>query len=81
VAMLAVVPVEEGTAVGTAVLRGAEALGKVGPVLERLELRLGERVVVRDAWSRVALRDAEVGVQMRDQPRTGESTEPLLGGR
>ena len=43
VAVLAVVPVKEGTAVGATVLCGAEALGKVGPVLERLELRLGER--------------------------------------
>jgi len=35
VAMLAVVPVKEGAAVGAAVLRGSEALGEVRPVLER----------------------------------------------
>jgi hypothetical protein len=43
--------------------------GKVWPVLERLELRLGERVVIRDVRPRVALRDAEVRVQMRDHFR------------
>ena len=46
VTVLVVVPVEERAAVGAAVLGGSEALGKVGPVLERLELGLGEWVVV-----------------------------------
>ena len=70
VSMLAVVPVEKGAAMGSTVLRGAEALGEVGPVFERLELRLGERIVVRDVLGReCALRDAEVGVEMRDHLR------------
>jgi hypothetical protein len=69
VTVLVVVPVEERAAVGAAVLGGSEALGKVGPVLERLELGLGEWVVVRDVRPRVALRDAEVGVQMRNRLR------------
>jgi DNA adenine methylase len=69
VTVLVVVPVEEGAAVSAAVLCGSEALGKVGPVLERLALRFGEWVVVRDVRPRVALRDAEVRVQMRDHLR------------
>ena len=85
VSMLAVVPVEKGAAMGAAVLRGAEALGKVGPVLERLELRLGERIVVRDARPRVALRDAEVGVEMghhlRGHRRPTVSVDRELTGR
>jgi hypothetical protein len=43
VAVLAVVPVEEGTAVRAGVLQGPKAIGEDGPVLQRLELRLGER--------------------------------------
>ena len=69
VVVFAVVPVEEGTAVRTGVLVRAEALGEVRPVLERLEMSLGKRVVVRDVRSRVALRDAEVGVQVGDHLR------------
>jgi hypothetical protein len=45
VTVLVVVPIEEWAAVGAAVLRGAEPRGKVGPVLERLELRLRENGV------------------------------------
>jgi hypothetical protein len=44
VAVLAVVPVEEDAAVHTGVLDRAEAPGKVWPILQRLELRLGERL-------------------------------------
>ena len=44
--VLMVVPAHEPAAGGTAVLDGTEALGKLGPVLEGLELRLRERVVV-----------------------------------
>ena len=46
VAVLVVVPAEEPAAEGAGVLDGAEAVGEVGPVLEGLELALGERVVV-----------------------------------
>src|ERR1700758_794882 len=48
VAMLIVVPREEVLAVGTRRLDRGEPAGEVGPVLQRLELRLAERVVVRD---------------------------------
>lgn len=46
VIVLVVVPAEEGPGPGTGVLRGAEAVGEVGPVLEGLEVGLGVGVVV-----------------------------------
>jgi hypothetical protein len=48
VVMLNVVPREEVLGMSPGVLDGSEAFGKVGAVLERLEVRLGERIVVRD---------------------------------
>lgn len=44
---------------------GLEASGEVGPLLERLEVGLGEGVVVGDARPRVAPGDAEVGEELR----------------
>jgi len=44
-------------------LLGAAAWREIGAVLQRLELRLGERVVVGDVRPRVALGDREVGQQ------------------
>jgi hypothetical protein len=44
-------------------------LGKGRPVLERLELRLGEGVVVRDARPRVRGHDAEGGQEARSRGR------------
>src|SRR5260370_39726383 len=49
VAMFLVVPREEVLAVHTCRLDGGEPAGEVGPVLQRLELRLAERVVVGNA--------------------------------
>ena len=69
VVVLGVVPGEEVAAEAARVLERAEAVGEVGPVLQRLELRLGVRVVVRDVRPRVALGDAEVGEQQRDRLR------------
>jgi len=66
VMVVEVVPVEEVAAEGARVLHGAEALGKVRPVLECLELRFAERVVVGDVGPGVRLGDAEVGHQERD---------------
>src|SRR5882757_9988650 len=63
--VLGVVPREEVLAVRSRVLPGAEALGEVRPVLERLELSFRERVVVGDVRPRVRLGDAEVGQQER----------------
>ena len=54
-----VVPAEEVPAESRGVLDAAEALREVGPVLEGLEARLGERVVVGDVRSRMRLGDAE----------------------
>jgi len=66
VMMFRVVRREEVAAGAAPVLEGAEAVREVGPVLHRLELRLGEQVVVRDVRPRVGLGDAEIGQQPRD---------------
>lgn len=82
VVVLAVVPAEEVTAEGAHVLDRAEAVGEVLAVLNCLELRRRERVVVRDVWSRVRLSGAEVCVEgelaSRDPlPLVGLGDEPL----
>lgn len=64
--MVVLVPVEEVRAVPARVFDRAEAVGEVGPVLQRLEVRLAVRALVRDVRSRVRLRDAQVGKQERD---------------
>ena len=46
--MVVVVPREELAAEIQGVFETAEAVGEFRPVLQRLELALGERVVVRD---------------------------------
>src|SRR6202171_4071368 len=61
--MLLVVPREELLAVHARRLDRGEPAGEVGPVLQRLELRLAERVVVGDVRSRMRLGDAEIGEQ------------------
>jgi hypothetical protein len=53
VVMLGVVPGEEVAAEAACVLERTESVRKVGPVLQGLELRFGEWVVVRDVWPRV----------------------------
>jgi hypothetical protein len=60
VAVFVVVPAEGVTGPGAGVLDRAEATGIAGTVLEGLELRLAEGVVVRDVRPAQALRDAEV---------------------
>ena len=57
VPVLGVVPGEERVAVGAGIVDRAEALREVRPVLQGLELRLREGVVVGD----VGRRSAEVG--------------------
>ena len=59
VTMFGVVPGEEDAAVGPDVLDRAEPLGECRPVLQRLELRLRERVVVGDVRAGMSLGDAE----------------------
>ena len=63
VPMLVVVPIEEGLAMRSGILDTTEVCGKVGPVLHRLELRLGVRIVVKDVGSAVALGDVQVHQQ------------------
>lgn len=52
---LVVVPGNEAQAAGAGVLQGAEAPGHVGTVLQRLELRLDEKVVVTGVGAAVDL--------------------------
>ncbi len=54
VAMLVVVPAEEELAVPTGGLDRVEPVGEVWPVLQRLELRFAERVVVGDVRAECA---------------------------
>jgi hypothetical protein len=58
-----VVPSEESLAVGPCVLDAAETCREVRPVLQRLELRLGVRVVIRCAGLAVALNNVQVRQQ------------------
>jgi len=51
--MVVVVPLEEPAAELQGVSEAAEAVGEFRPVLQRLELALGERVVVRDVGAAV----------------------------
>jgi hypothetical protein len=55
VAVLLVVPAAEAAAEVEAVVVAGEAVWEVGPVLQRLELTLGEGVVVTDMGSAVDL--------------------------
>jgi len=61
VAVLLVVPVKESAAEVEAVVLTGEAVWKVGPVLQCLELALGEGVVVADVRSAVGLGHAKGG--------------------
>jgi hypothetical protein len=65
VVMLEVVPAEKRSAERPGVLDAAEPFWELRPVLERFELGLRERIVVRDVRPRVALRHAKVGEQQR----------------
>jgi hypothetical protein len=85
VMVLDVVPGEEDVAVGADVLDRAEPVRERRPVLQRLELRLRERVVVGDVGAAMRLRDPQVGEQERDglrgQGRTAVSVDrQLLAG-
>ena len=58
-----VVPSEEGLAVSPGVLDAAQARREVQPVLQRFELRLRVRVIVRDIGPAVALGDVQIDQQ------------------
>ena len=68
VAMLVVVPMEEGLAVGAGIFDGAEPVGEVGSVFQGFELGFGEGIVVGDVGARVGLGDPEISEQRRDRP-------------
>lgn len=63
--MLFVVPGEETLAEAARVQQRAEALGKFRTVLQRLELTLRERIIVRDVGPAETPSDAEIGEQQR----------------
>jgi len=69
VAMLAVVPGEEGLAEDAGVFEAAEAFREVRAILQRFELGLGEGVIVAGIGSAVRLGDPQVDEQPRDGPR------------
>ena len=61
VPVFVVVVAEEVTAEQVSILDGTETLRELRAILQRLELRLGVGIVVRDMRSRVSLGHAEVG--------------------
>jgi hypothetical protein len=63
--MLVVVPMRERLHERPDVLLGAEAPGEVAVVLDGLELRLGERVVVADPRAAVAAHYVQLGQQLQ----------------
>ena len=64
VAMLVVVPGEELARMRSGVLEAPEACGELGPVLEGFELRLRERIVVRDPRPREGSRHTEIDQEL-----------------
>src|SRR5579872_6140818 len=65
VVVFMVVPVEQVAGAAACVLGAAEAIGEFRAVLQRLEVRLAEWVVIRYVRPTVSLGDAEVGVELR----------------
>ena len=68
--MAFVVPAKELLAVSPGAFDTAEAIRKLGAILKRLEVRFGERVVVRNIWPAMRLRHFKVDQQLRDDLRT-----------
>ena len=67
VMVLGVVPGKEALEKAACILDRAEARREVRAVLQRLELRLRERVVVGDVGATMGLGDPQVGEQERDE--------------
>ena len=63
VTVVVVVPGKEALTETVRILLGPEAVGELGPVLERLELRLAEGIVIRAVRMRVRLGHPQVGEQ------------------
>lgn len=76
-AMLFVVPLEEALAVSAGFFDAAEALGEVRAVLQGLELRLREGVVVGDVGAAVGLGHIEVHQQFCH--KLGSHAGPAVG--
>ena len=69
VVVLLVVPPEEALAEAASVFLAAEATGKLRPVLERLELALGKRVVVGHMGATVRFRHTQRGHELGHRVR------------
>src|SRR6516225_7970405 len=61
--MLLVVPTKKSLTESTAVLQTSETVRELRPILQRAELTLRVRVVVRDMWPAVGLGHAQIGQQ------------------
>ena len=77
-AVLGVVPREERPAEARGVLDVDEATGKAGVVLQGLELRLRERIVIGDLGTAQGSRDAEVGEKL--SRALARHRRPAIGG-
>jgi len=62
--MIVVIPSEKSATVGPGVLKTAEPIGEVRPVLEGSELRFTVRAVVTYMRSAVGFGDPEIGQQV-----------------
>ncbi len=77
VLVMIVVPVEEFGAPGACMLHATETAREIGLVLECLELRLGEGVVVGHARSTMTGIDTELGQQI-EEPVCGHRRAAVL---
>ena len=63
VIMLLVVLVKERSDPGPGIFQRTEEVREVRSIFQGLELRLGIRIVIGDAWSRMSLGHAQIGQQ------------------
>ena len=63
--MFAVVPGEELLAVGSGILDTAKSCGKLGAIFQCFELRLGDRIVIRDIRPAVAFGHLKVDPEFK----------------
>jgi len=75
--MRLVIPVEEGTCPSARILYGTKTVRIAGSILERLELRLAERIIVGGVGTGVAGAHTEVVQQQRQ--RLGAHRAAVVG--
>jgi hypothetical protein len=59
--MPVIIPLKERVAKSPSIFQRTEAFGEIRPILERLELGLGKRVIVTEIRPRMGLGDAQIG--------------------